>query len=189
MKISNLKGMLLLSSFEGDMRDDIGLPSLFSGSVVYIYADDECGVRGVALNKPFSPGANVMFSGLDIALDEHQESKFNSELSLGGSSRISRVSVVYTDASDGSVQFSTAKKIVKACILGGHSLNNRFLIGESSWGEGEIYSEIAKGWWHIVPPGPYIIFGGDADLMHYRAIQSINPRPGGIIMAPFHGRA
>jgi putative AlgH/UPF0301 family transcriptional regulator len=189
MGISNLKGILLLSSFEGDMHDDTDLPNLFSGSVVYIYADDDNGVKGVVLNKPFLPDSKVIVSGLDISLDDKQEANLKSELYLGGSSCLNRVSVVYADESNGVIKFSGAKKTVRSCLLESYNINNLFLIGESSWYPGEIYPEIANGWWHIVPSSSYIVFGGEVDLMYSRALQSISSSSSQVVIAPFHGRA
>ena len=189
MKGSNLKGVLLLSSFEGDMQDEAGFPNLFLGSVIYIYADDERGVRGVVLNKPFLSEAKVIFSGLDVLMDKKQEEKFNSELFLGGSSSLSRISVLYADGPEGNLRFSVAKKTVETCLLDSYNLDHLFLVGESSWLPGEIYPEIASGWWHIVPASSHIIFDGDVDSMYSRALQSISPSSSPVVMAPFHGRA
>lgn len=187
MKGSNLKGVLLLSSFEGDMQDDNDFPNLFSGSVIYIYADDERGVKGVVLNKPFSSESKVIFSGFDFTMSDKQEAKFNGDLSLGGSALLSRVSVIYAEGDK--IRFSAAKKTVRECLLDSYSLEHLFLVGESSWGPGEIYPEIASGWWHIVPASTQVIFDGDADLMYDRALQSITASSSPVVMAPFHGRA
>ncbi len=189
MGISNLTGLLLLSSFEGDMQDDTYMPNLLSGSVVYIYADDDDGVKGVVLNKPFLPEAKVIVSGLDIELDDKQEANFKSELYLGGSSGLSRVSVVYSAESDDEVKFSSAKKIVRSCLLESYHLDHLFLIGESSWQPGDIYHELSNGWWHVVPTSSDIVFGGDVEGMYSRALQSISSSDHSVLIAPFHGRA
>ncbi|MEE3003110.1 MAG: YqgE/AlgH family protein [Pseudomonadota bacterium] len=149
MKYDSVKGSLILSSPVGDK-----LGGVFKGSVIYLIEDGPNGSAGVIINRPVQKNLDAI--GKALSLDE--SSVFtSSKLFLGGPVSIRKVSVLYSIKSE--VHFSSSRKTLEDCYYGYKGLNCKFFLGYSAWGPGELYREIVKNYWYVVPAATSSIFG------------------------------
>lgn len=146
MYFDTLKGNFLLSSSLGNAT-----PGIFKGAVVYILEHDDSGTYGVIVNKVV-PNSSCLLPGA-LGLKGYKES---SSLFLGGPLSMKRLQVLFVQ--NNKVTISSSKRVIEDNFIRGDSGLSKFVVGYSSWGPGQVYDEIERHLWHLVPADKKYIF-------------------------------
>lgn len=142
------------------MTDDF-----FNQAVVLISHQDDDGAFGIVVNKPIEApegaageGAQVVAELRDATSDKVYEIKDN--LFKGGPAEETSIFVIHDDEnlSDGgsrlgeSLFLSTNPTVLQTLLeMGPRGPRRRYFIGCSSWGKGQLESEIRAGSWVMLP--------------------------------------
>ncbi len=154
----------------------IAMPSMddgtFARSVVYVCEHSERGALGLIINKPGSINLADLFERVDLPLARPELGA--QPVFHGGPLQTERGFVLHdpivaeglapdqsvyasTLAVPGGLEMTTSKDVLEAMSSGGGPRRVLVTLGYSSWGEGQLESEIAGNSWLTV--------GADADLV------------------------
>ena len=167
----------------------IAMPGLedesFSRSVVYLCEHSERGALGLIINKPSDITLKGLFDKVDLSLrreDLTQEPVFQ-----GGPVQTERGFVLHepmlmdkgeTDESayastmtiPGGLEMTTSKDVLEALSTGAGPRRVLITLGYSSWGEGQLESELAENAWLTVAADLSVIFDTPVPERYDRAL-------------------
>ena len=155
----------------------IAMPGLedesFSRSVVYVCEHSERGALGLIINKPSDINVKNLFDKVDLSL--RREDLRKDPVFHGGPVQTERGFVLHepmlmdkmeTDESayaatmtiPGGLEMTTSKDVLEALSTGAGPRRVLITLGYSSWGEGQLESELAENAWLTVAADLSVIF-------------------------------
>lgn len=150
------------------MEDD-----LFGRSVVYVCEHSDKGALGIIINKPSDITMGKLFDKVDLPL--RREDLQESPVFQGGPVHTERGFVLHdrivldVSAGDesayastltipGGLEMTTSRDVLEALSTGAGPRRVLVSLGYSSWGEGQLESEISENSWLTVPAQTGVIF-------------------------------
>jgi putative transcriptional regulator len=156
----------------------IAMPGLedetFARSVVYMCEHSSRGAMGLIINKPADISMRHLFDKVDLPL--RREDLMQNPVSHGGPVQTERGFVLHDpmrlenpqeDASSiyastltvpGGLEMTTSRDVLEALSSGAGPRRVLVTLGYSSWGEGQLESELAENTWLTVPASIDVIF-------------------------------
>lgn len=155
----------------------IAMPGLedepFARSVVYLCEHSERGALGLVINKPTDITLKGLFDKVDLSLrreDLSKEPVFQGgpvqtergfvlhEPMLSGNAEGDESAYASTMAIPGGLEMTTSKDVLEALSTGAGPRRVLITLGYSSWGEGQLESELAENAWLTVAADLSVIF-------------------------------
>ena len=156
----------------------IAMPGLedetFARSVVYMCEHSPRGAMGLIINKPADISMRHLFDKVDLPL--RREDLMQNPVSHGGPVQTERGFVLHdpirmekpqedggsiyasTLAVPGGLEMTTSRDVLEALSSGAGPRRVLVTLGYSSWGEGQLESELAENTWLTVPASEEVIF-------------------------------
>jgi putative transcriptional regulator len=156
----------------------IAMPGLedktFARSVIYLCEHSVHGAMGLIINKPADISMRLLFDKVDLTL--RREDLAQSPVSNGGPVQTDRGFVLHdpvltekTEEADGPVyastltvpgglEMTTSRDVLEALASGVGPRRVLVTLGYSSWGEGQLESELGENSWLTVPASAEVIF-------------------------------
>jgi len=156
----------------------IAMPGLedetFARSVVYMCEHGPRGAMGLIINKPADISMRHLFDKVDLPL--RREDLMQNPVSHGGPVQTERGFVLHdplrmekpqedggsiyasTLAVPGGLEMTTSRDVLEALSSGAGPRRVLITLGYSSWGEGQLESELAENTWLTVPASEEVIF-------------------------------
>jgi putative transcriptional regulator len=156
----------------------IAMPGLedetFARSVIYLCEHSAHGAMGLIINKPADISMRLLFDTVDLTL--RREDLAQSPVSNGGPVQTERGFVLHdpvltekTEEADGPVyastltvpgglEMTTSRDVLEALASGVGPRRVLVTLGYSSWGEGQLESELGENSWLTVPASAEVIF-------------------------------
>jgi putative transcriptional regulator len=156
----------------------IAMPGLedetFARSVVYMCEHSPRGAMGLIINKPADISMRHLFDKVDLPL--RREDLVQNPVSHGGPVQTERGFVLHdplrmekpqedggsiyasTLAVPGGLEMTTSRDVLEALSSGAGPRRVLVTLGYSSWGEGQLESELAENTWLTVPASVDVIF-------------------------------
>ncbi len=158
----------------------------FARSVVYVCEHTERGALGLIINKPGDINLGDLFQKVDLPLDRKELSA--QPVFHGGPLQTERGFVLHdpmvaeglgadesvyasTLAVPGGLDMTTSKDVLEAMSGGGGPRRVLVTLGFSSWGEGQLESEIASNSWLTVDADTSVIFESPIEQRYDRAMR------------------
>lgn len=146
---------------------------LFARSVVYLCEHSQRGALGLVINKPSEISLKDLFEKVELPLDRPDLAK--APVFYGGPMQTERGFVLHepmlmnraeTDESayastmtiPGGLEMTTSKDVLEALSTGAGPRRVLITLGYSSWGEGQLESELAENAWLTVGADLSVIF-------------------------------
>lgn len=143
---------------------------LFGRSVVFMCEHSERGALGLVINKPSDILLPRLFEKVDLQL--HREDLMEQPVFQGGPVQTERGFVLHeavdgggdesvyasTLTIPGGLEMTTSKDVLEALASGAGPRRVFVSLGYSSWGQGQLESEIAENSWLTVPADVDLIF-------------------------------
>ena len=159
---------------------------LFSRSVVYLCEHNERGALGLVINKPCDISLKGLFDKVELPLMRPDLS--DDPVFYGGPVQTERGFVLHdpmvaeglgadesvyasTLAVPGGLDMTTSKDVLEAMSGGGGPRRVLVTLGFSSWGEGQLESEIASNSWLTVDADTSVIFESPIEQRYDRAMR------------------
>jgi putative transcriptional regulator len=145
--------------------------ALFSKTVVYMCEHSSRGAMGLVINKPADISMTHLFDKVDLPM--HRADLADAPVFLGGPLQVERGFVLHEAVSDlpepkaayassmvipGGLTMTTSKDVLQALADGGGPLKVLVSLGYSSWGEGQLESELGANSWLTVDADRGLIF-------------------------------
>ena len=167
----------------------IAMPGLedesFARSVVYLCEHSERGALGLIINKPTDITLKGLFDKVDLSLRRKDLTK--EPVFQGGPVQTERGFVLHepmlmdkgeTDESayastmtiPGGLEMTTSKDVLEALSTGAGPRRVLITLGYSSWGEGQLESELAENAWLTVAADLSVIFDTPVPERYDRAL-------------------
>ena len=167
----------------------IAMPGLedesFARSVVYLCEHSERGALGLIINKPTDITLKGLFDKVDLSL--RREALTKEPVFQGGPVQTERGFVLHepmlmdkgeTDESayastmtiPGGLEMTTSKDVLEALSTGAGPRRVLITLGYSSWGEGQLESELAENAWLTVAADLSVIFDTPVPERYDRAL-------------------
>ena len=167
----------------------IAMPGLedesFARSVVYLCEHSERGALGLIINKPTDITLKGLFDKVDLSL--RREDLTKAPVFQGGPVQTERGFVLHepmlmdkgdTDESvyastmtiPGGLEMTTSKDVLEALSTGAGPRRVLITLGYSSWGEGQLESELAENAWLTVAADLSVIFDTPVPERYARAL-------------------
>ena len=156
----------------------IAMPGLedetFARSVVYMCEHSPRGAMGLIINKPADISMRLLFDKVDLPL--RRDDLMQNPVSHGGPVQTERGFVLHdplrmdkpqedggsiyasTLAVPGGLEMTTSRDVLEALSSGAGPRRVLVTLGYSSWGEGQLESELAENTWLTVPASIDVIF-------------------------------
>ena len=156
----------------------IAMPGLedetFARSVVYMCEHSPRGAMGLIINKPADISMRHLFDKVDLPL--RREDLVQKPVSHGGPVQTERGFVLHdpirmdkpqedggsiyasTLTVPGGLEMTTSRDVLEALSSGAGPRRVLVTLGYSSWGEGQLESELAENTWLTVPASADVIF-------------------------------
>ena len=156
----------------------IAMPGLedetFARSVVYMCEHSPRGAMGLIINNPADISMRLLFDKVDLPL--RREDLMNKPVSHGGPVQTERGFVLHdplrmekpqedggsiyasTLTVPGGLEMTTSRDVLEALSSGAGPRRVLVTLGYSSWGEGQLESELAENTWLTVPASADLIF-------------------------------
>ena len=156
----------------------IAMPGLedetFARSVVYMCEHSPRGAMGLIINKPADISMRHLFDKVDLPL--RREDLVQNPVSHGGPVQTERGFVLHdpirmdkpqedggsiyasTLTVPGGLEMTTSRDVLEALSSGAGPRRVLVTLGYSSWGEGQLESELAENTWLTVPASADVIF-------------------------------
>ncbi len=168
----------------------IAMPGLeddtFARSVVYVCEHSERGALGLIINKPGDIKLAELFEKVDLPLARQElgvQPVFH-----GGPLQTERGFVLHdpvlaeglepdqsvyaaTLTVPGGLEMTTSKDVLEALSFGGGPRRVLVTLGYSSWGEGQLESEIARNSWLTVDADASVVFDAPVDERYDLALR------------------
>ncbi|WP_440109944.1 YqgE/AlgH family protein [Acidovorax sp. BL-A-41-H1] len=167
----------------------IAMPGLedesFARSVIYLCEHSERGALGLIINKPTDITLKGLFDKVDLSL--RREDLSREPVFQGGPVQTERGFVLHepmlmnkaeTDESayastmviPGGLEMTTSKDVLEALSTGAGPRRVLITLGYSSWGEGQLESELAENAWLTVGADLAVIFDTPVPERYDRAL-------------------
>ncbi len=155
---------------------------LFGRSVVFMCEHSERGALGLVINKPSDILLPRLFEKVDLQL--HREDLMEQPVFQGGPVQTERGFVLHeavggeadesvyasTLSIPGGLEMTTSKDVLEALASGAGPRRVFVSLGYSSWGQGQLESEIAENSWLTVPADVDLIFDVPVTERYTRAL-------------------
>lgn len=159
--------------------------STFARSVVYVCEHSERGALGLIINKPGGINLADLFQKVDLPLDRKELGA--QPVLHGGPLQTERGFVLHdpvvaeglapdqsvyasTLTVPGGLEMTTSKDVLEALSSGGGPRRVLVTLGYSSWGEGQLESELAHNSWLTVDADSNVIFESPVEQRYDRAL-------------------
>jgi len=163
----------------------IAMPGLedemFSKSVIYMCEHSERGALGLVINKPSDINLKKLFDKVELPL--HREDLTQAPVFQGGPVQTERGFVLHesvmpgkesvyasTMTIPGGLEMTTSKDVLEALSTGYGPRKVFISLGYSSWGQGQLESEISDNSWLTVAADPAVIFDTPVEQRYDRAL-------------------
>ena len=163
----------------------IAMPGLddvmFSKSVIYMCEHSERGALGLMINKPSDINVKKLFEKVELPL--HREDLTQAPVFHGGPVQTERGFVLHesmmpgneavyasTMTIPGGLEMTTSKDVLEALSTGNGPRKIFISLGYSSWGEGQLESEISDNSWLTVAADPAVIFDTPVEQRYDKAL-------------------
>ncbi len=180
----------------------IAMPGLedeaFAKSVVYLCDHSERGALGLVINKPTDINLKGLFDKVDLPL--RREDLTTSPVFNGGPVQTERGFVLHeplmrgdesayasTMTIPGGLEMTTSKDVLEALSTGAGPRRVFVSLGYSSWGQGQLESELAENSWLTVGADAAVIFDTPVAQRYARALQLLGVSEH--LLSPVAGRA
>lgn len=155
----------------------IAMPGLedetFARSVIYLCEHSERGAMGLIINKPSDISMRLLFDKVDLTL--RREDLMQNPVGQGGPVQTERGFVLhdpmrtdqpeqegsayaYTLTVPGGLEMTTSRDVLEALSSGAGPRRVLVTLGYSSWGEGQLESELGENAWLTVPASADVVF-------------------------------
>jgi putative transcriptional regulator len=156
----------------------IAMPGLedetFARSVIYMCEHSSRGAMGLIINKPADISMRVLFDKVDLPL--RRDDLVHNLVSHGGPVQTERGFVLHdpvliekteevgtsvyasTLMVPGGLEMTTSRDVLEALSSGAGPRRVLITLGYSSWGEGQLESELGENTWLTVPASAEVIF-------------------------------
>ena len=155
--------------------------AMFSKSVIYMCEHSERGALGLVINKPSDINLKKLFEKVELPL--HREDLTQSPVFQGGPVQTERGFVLHesvmpgnesiyasTMTIPGGLEMTTSKDVLEALSTGYGPRKVFISLGYSSWGQGQLESEISDNSWLTVAADPAVIFDTPVDQRYAKAL-------------------
>ncbi|QDL55695.1 YqgE/AlgH family protein [Rhodoferax aquaticus] len=159
--------------------------AIFSKSVVYVCEHSERGALGLVINKLADINLGSLFDKVELPLQRADLSQ--APVYLGGPMQGDRGFVLHEpilampdDKTDqlfqstmkipGGLEMTTSKDVLEALSCGGGPRKVLVSLGYSSWGGGQLESELGANSWLTVAADPALIFDTPPDQRYEKAL-------------------
>ena len=164
----------------------IAMPGLqdaaFAKSVIYMCEHSERGALGLVINKPSDINLKKLFEKVELPL--HREDLTLAPVFQGGPVQTERGFVLHesivvpghesvyasTMTIPGGLEMTTSKDVLEALSTGYGPRKVFISLGYSSWGQGQLESEISDNSWLTVAADPALIFDTPVDQRYAKAL-------------------
>jgi putative transcriptional regulator len=163
----------------------IAMPGLddeaFARSVIYMCEHSERGALGLVINKPSDINLKNLFDKVELPLN--REDLTLAPVFQGGPVQTERGFVLHESMMPGSesvyastmtipggLEMTTSKDVLEALSTGAGPRRIFVSLGYSSWGEGQLESEISDNSWLTVAADPAVIFDTPVAERYDRAL-------------------
>lgn len=163
----------------------IAMPALedevFRRSVVYVCEHSSRGALGLVINKPSDIVLKSLFDKVDLSLD--REALAKQPVFQGGPVQTERGFVLHeavgattesvyaaTLTIPGGLEMTTSRDVLEALSSGAGPRKVFVSLGYSSWGEGQLESELSENSWLTVEAQPDLIFDVPVDQRYDKAL-------------------
>jgi putative transcriptional regulator len=162
------------------MQDDT-----FARSVVYLCEHSERGALGLMINKPSDITLKHLFEKVDLPLERpdlagapvFQGGPVSTERGFvlheavyAGDDRPDDSVYASTMVIPGGLEMTTSKDVLEALATGAGPRKVLVSLGYSSWGEGQLESELGENSWLTVGADPAVIFDTPVDQRYDKAL-------------------
>ena len=146
----------------------------FAGSVIYMCEHGPRGAMGLIINKPADISMSLLFDKVDLRL--RREDLVQNPVGQGGPVQTERGFVLHdplrmdkpeedggsiyasTLIVPGGLEMTTSRDVLEALSSGAGPRRVLVTLGYSSWGEGQLESELSENTWLTVPASADVIF-------------------------------
>jgi putative transcriptional regulator len=188
----------------------IAMPGLedsgFTKSVVYLCEHSERGALGLVINKPSELNLQHLFDKVDLPMQ--RQDLTNTPVLQGGPLHTERGFVLHETmhgtpsigdnapqesayASSmtipGGLEMTTSRDVLEAISSGAGPSRVLVSLGYSSWGEGQLESELADNSWLTVAADTTVIFDTPIEKRYEQALKLLGIEPW--MLSPIAGRA
>jgi putative transcriptional regulator len=169
----------------------IAMPGLeddmFAKSVIYMCEHSERGALGLVINKPSEINLKKLFEKVELPL--HRNDLTEAPVFQGGPVQTERGFVLHesvvmpgnespnvsiyasTMTIPGGLEMTTSKDVLEALSTGFGPRKVFISLGYSSWGKGQLESEISDNSWLTVEADPAVIFDTPVDQRYAKALK------------------
>ena len=155
--------------------------AMFSKSVIYMCEHSERGALGLVINKPSDINLKKLFDKVELPL--HREDLTQAPVFQGGPVQTERGFVLHesvmpgkesvyasTMTIPGGLEMTTSKDVLEALSTGYGPRKVFISLGYSSWGQGQLESEISDNSWLTVAADPAVIFDTPVEQRYDKAL-------------------
>jgi putative transcriptional regulator len=157
--------------------------ALFTKSVVYVCEHSPRGALGLVINKPADISMPDLFGKVELAL--HRADLTDAPVFQGGPLQVERGFILHEAASNatltrpayastmaiaGGLAMTTSKDVLQALADGGGPPKVLVSLGYSSWGEGQLESELGANSWLTVDATRDLIFDTPVEQRYDKAL-------------------
>ena len=160
--------------------------AMFSKSVIYMCEHSERGALGLVINKPSDINLQKLFEKVELPL--HRKDLTQAPVFQGGPVQTERGFVLHesivmpgnellhesiyasTMTIPGGLEMTTSKDVLEALSTGYGPRKVFISLGYSSWGQGQLESEISDNSWLTVEADPAVIFDTPVEERYARAL-------------------
>jgi putative transcriptional regulator len=163
----------------------IAMPGLqdetFAKSVIYMCEHSERGALGLVINKPSDINLKKLFEKVELPLNREDLTQL--PVFQGGPVQTERGFVLHesvmpgnesvyasTMTIPGGLEMTTSKDVLEALSTGYGPRKVFISLGYSSWGQGQLESEISDNSWLTVGADPAVIFDTPVDQRYAKAL-------------------
>lgn len=157
--------------------------ALFTKSVVYVCEHSPRGALGLVINKPADISMTKLFGKVELAL--HRADLTDAPVFQGGPLQVERGFILHEVSNDatppsptyastmtiaGGLAMTTSKDVLQALADGGGPPKVLVSLGYSSWGEGQLESELGANSWLTVDANRDLIFDTPVEQRYDKAL-------------------
>ena len=157
--------------------------AMFSKSVIYMCEHSERGALGLVINKPSDINLQKLFDKVELPL--HRLDLTQTPVFQGGPVQTERGFVLHesvvmpgneslyasTMTIPGGLEMTTSKDVLEALSTGYGPRKVFISLGYSSWGQGQLESEISDNSWLTVAADPAVIFDTPVEQRYAKALK------------------
>ena len=155
--------------------------AMFAKSVIYMCEHSERGALGLVINKPSDINLKKLFDKVELPL--HRQDLTLAPVFQGGPVQTDRGFVLHesvmpgnesvyasTMTIPGGLEMTTSKDVLEALSTGYGPRKVFISLGYSSWGQGQLESEISDNNWLTVAADPAVIFDTPVEQRYDKAL-------------------